>query len=104
MIKFYYNGIKDNGGKLQKCHYSNGKLLHYPEGTITIYAREYERFSAGIQNAFNVENDTDIVTDYIMKDRIRVVPSHPLYCEVSAAMEKAKAKDQKRAAKYGIAV
>ncbi len=88
MLKFYYNGIKDDGGKLQTCFYSIGKLLNHPEGTITIYKREYARFSAGIRAAFTVENDSDSMTDYFEEDRIRVEPSHLLYAEVHAALVK----------------
>lgn len=28
MLKFFYNGIKGSDGKLQKAHYSDGKLLN----------------------------------------------------------------------------
>lgn len=90
MLKFYWNGIKDNGGKLQTCHYSDGQLINYPSGTLTIYKREYSGFSVGIREAFKVENDTDIMTDYIVQDVIRVKPDHPLYAEVFAAMMSAK--------------
>lgn len=86
-LKFYYNGIKDNGGKLQKCSYSDGQLIHYPAGTITIYKRDYGPFSAGVQDAFKVDNDSDMQTDYFEKDRIRVMPEHPLYQQVKTAME-----------------
>jgi hypothetical protein len=92
MLKFYYNGIKDDGGKLQLCSFSNGKLLHHPEGTITIYKRDYVDFSAGVRDAFKVENDSDYQTDYVMKDLIRVLPSHALYPQVKAAMDKAQAR------------
>jgi hypothetical protein len=84
---FYYNGIKDaKGGKLQKCWYSSGELRSYPAGTITIYARDYCRFSDKVNACFAVQNDTDTMTDYFDSDRIRVLPSHPLYPAVCAAM------------------
>ena len=84
---FYYNGIKDaKGGKLQKCWYSSGELRSYPAGTITIYARDYCRFSAKVNACFAVENDTDTMTDYFDDDKIRVIPGHPLYKAVCAAM------------------
>jgi acyl-CoA synthetase (AMP-forming)/AMP-acid ligase II len=101
MIKFYWNGIKENSGKLQTCWYSDGKLTgKYPEGTITIYKRDYVRFSNGIQEAFAVMNDTDIMTDYIQTDMIRVMPNHPLYADVAEAMGKAKVHNDKRNDKY----
>lgn len=86
-LKFYYNGIKDNGGKLQKCSYSDGQLIHYPAGTITIYKRDHEAFSQGVRDAFKVDNDSDMQTDYFEKDRIRVTPEHPLYSQVRAALQ-----------------
>ena len=45
MLKFFYNGIKGSDGKLQKCWYSDGQLIGFPVGTLTIYAREYSHFS-----------------------------------------------------------
>src|SRR5713101_7296753 len=88
-LKFFYNGIKDNGGKLQLCSYSDGELISYPKGTLTIYARKYDGFSQGVHDAFAVENGTDMQTDYYEKDRIRVLPSHPLYAQVKAAQDAA---------------
>jgi len=87
-LKFYWNGIKENGGKLQKAYICGGKYTGFPEGTITIYAREYTRFSQGIRAIFEVENDSDIMTDYFEDDKIRVTPGHPLYAEVKAALDK----------------
>ncbi len=99
MLKFFYNGIKGETGKLQRCFYSNGALLRHPEGTITIYSREYSHFSADIQAAFDVENDSDCMTDYFEKDRIRVMPSHPLYPQVLAALKLMEARSEKKNAK-----
>jgi hypothetical protein len=99
MLKFYYNGIKDDGGKLQKCSYTSGKLLHNPEGTITIYGKHYEDFSAGVTSAFKVENGTDFQTDYFENDRIRVLPDHPLYAQVKAAVEAQEAHQKARRAR-----
>jgi hypothetical protein len=96
MLKFYYNGIKDNGGKLQKVRYSDGQLINYPSGTITIYKKDYDSFSHGVHAAFTVQNDTDIYTDYIVKDIIRVAPSHPLHRDVSEALAKQQAHRAKR--------
>lgn len=115
-LRFFYNGIKAPEHKfvLQTCWYSmayQSSGLEYPEGTITIYAREYcygayphrwVGFSAEIRNAFLVENDSDILSDYSEKDRIHVTPAHPLYPQVKAAFdaaeEKAKVRNDKRLA------
>jgi hypothetical protein len=110
-LKFFYNGIKETDrldpqfGVLQTCWYSTSRLTNYPEGTITIYAREYcygkfpnrwVGFSWGVKNAFKVENGTDIQSDYHETDRIRVTPDHPLYAEVKAALEKNEDRREKR--------
>jgi hypothetical protein len=94
LLKFFYNGLKD-GGKLQKASYSTGPYTPesgLPDETITITARDYMRFSAGIQVAFVVVNQTDTMTDFFDKDRIRVRPSHPLYSEVKRAYNSQQAK------------
>lgn len=100
MLKFYWNGIKENGGELQRAHYSIGALLNHPAGTITIYGRDYKSFSAGIQAAFNVENASDMRTDYFEQDHIRVEPSHPLYAQVHAAWVAHDGHNKRRSAKW----
>lgn len=91
-IKFYYNGFKINGGKLYKVTYSMGQLINYPAGTITIYARHDNRthMPKEMRELFNVENNSDIQTDYFECDKIRVLPTHPLYEQVKNAYLDAK--------------
>lgn len=84
-LKFYYNGIKDNGGSLQKCHYSKG-YSDSPDD-ITIYGKHYKAFSAGVHAAFTVESDSDYQSDYCQNDSIRVTTTHPLYAQVLAAWQ-----------------
>lgn len=104
MLKFYWNGIKEDGGKLQTCTYHDGKLINYPEGTITIYKKDYNSFSKGVHAAFAVENDSDMQSDYCVTDTIRIIPAHPLYGVISSALAKKKAHDSKRWAKHLRAV
>ena len=85
-LKFFWNGIKDERGRIQLCSYSNAPLISYPAGTITIYKRDYKPFSAGVREAFSVENQSELQSDYFEKDRIRVMPSHPLHEQVLIAM------------------
>lgn len=90
MLKFFYNGIKASGGKLQKAHFSFGNYTTQSginPASVTIYARDYDGFSAEVAAAFPVENNTDTQTDYFEKDRIRVSPEHPLYAAVVAAYD-----------------
>ena len=95
MLKFYWNGIKEDGGALQGCHYSNSQLINHPSGTITIYGKRYRNFSAGVHAAFTVKNDSDIQTDYFENSSIRVLPSHPMYATVFAALTAQTAHDDK---------
>jgi hypothetical protein len=88
-FKFLWNGIKVDNGKLQRGSYSRGTLIGYPKGTITIYAKTYSGFSAAVWEAFNVQNDSDCMTDYFETDRICVCPDHPLYAEVANAAKAA---------------
>ncbi len=74
MIKVLKHGIKSNG-KYIRCWYTKGALKSHPEGTITVYAKDYDRLPVEL----NPENDSDIMVDYFEKDRARIVPSHPLY-------------------------
>lgn len=99
MLKFFWNGIKDNGGKLQRCFYSDGMLTNYPEGTITIYARDYAPFTAGVRDSFRVENNSEYISDYVESDLIRVTPSHPLYSAVLSALNATQDHQAKRRAK-----
>lgn len=87
-VLFYWNGIKDaKGAKLQKAAYNLTSNTKYPDGTITIYARDYCHFSAKVHGLFNVKNDSDLMTDYFDNDRFYVTPVHPLHGAVKAAME-----------------
>lgn len=103
---FFWNGIKDaKGEKLQKAHYSMGGYTNVPaemaDETITIYARDYASFSALVGACFDVRNDSDSMTDYFEKDRIQVLPVHPLYPQVRAAFDAQQAHRERRIAKRG---
>lgn len=100
MLKFYYNGIRENGGRLQRAFYSDAQLRGHPPGTITIYGRDYTPFSEGVRREFIVENNSDITTDYIEEDYIRVEPDHPLYPQVKAALEAMKKRKAEHAARF----
>ncbi len=104
-IKFFYNGIKINGGKLQTCKYSCGNYTAssgIPDGTITIYKKYNQNFeslcfSENTKGFFTLENNSDGMTDYFESDKIRVYPNHPLYPEVLKALE---ARQNRIAKKY----
>lgn len=102
---FYWNGIKDTkGGRLQPAFYSDmgptgGVSGRYPAHTITIHAKRYNHFSDLVASCFTVQNDSDTQTDYFEQDRIRVIPEHPLYPKVKAALDAQDAHNAKRFAK-----
>lgn len=98
-VKFMWNGIKVDG-KLHKCWYSISSLTNLPEGTITIYGKNYTDLPA--LEGLTVENDSDGMTDYFENDRIRVIPGSKYYAEVKAAYAKMVEHNEKRfAKKYG---
>lgn len=101
-LRFYWNGIKHNGGKLVKCYFSSGELTNYPAGTLTVYARDYSRFPEEIARHFHIENNTDSQSDYFDDDKFRVCPNHPLYALVKAALDQQEAHNARRLAKKGI--
>lgn len=87
-LRFFYNGIKGSDKKLQKCSYSISATRDYPAGTITIYKDGYMRFSDEVREEFKVENNSDSMIDYFETDKIRVLPTHPLYNQVKQACDK----------------
>jgi hypothetical protein len=91
-----YNGIKLDG-KLYKASYSKGnytKESKIPNDTITIYARDYNDLPKieGLQ----IKNNSDSMTDYFEKDKIRVEPANQFYSLVNEAWEKQEAKRNKK--------
>ena len=98
MITFYWNGIRANGGPLQKCSYSIEPYTaqnRLAPDTIIIRAKEYSGFDQTVRNAFLVENNTDIMTDSFYMDTIQVKADHQLYQDVSSAYQKRKEHDTK---------
>lgn len=81
-IKFFYNGIKVNGGKLIRCFYFTDRK----SDSVTISARDYADLP---RDMFKVKNDTDLYTDYFDSDSAIVTPAHPLYKYARAAALKA---------------
>ena len=69
-IRFYYNGIKVDGGRLIPCWY------YLDENSVSISARDYKSLP---RQYFAVKNDSDIYTDYFDSDHTKLTPEHPLY-------------------------
>lgn len=73
-IKFFWNGIKVNGGKLIRCFYSLDNNDN-PK-SVSISARDYDNLPGDV---FFVRNDSDIYTDYFDSDSTTLDAGHPLY-------------------------
>lgn len=69
-IRFYWNGMKVNGGQLARCYYDKCG------GGIALLAKHYDDLP---RQFFVVKNDTDLTTDYFDSDRGFIENSHPLY-------------------------
>ena len=91
-IKFYYNGLKVDGGDLVKVYYYIRE-----NQTICISARDYDNLP---RDLFEVHNETDLYTDYFDNDSAEVTPEHPLYKYIRYNAMKASAKDAERTIKY----
>lgn len=81
-IRFFWNGIKVNGGKLIRCFY----FTDSKSDSVTISARDYADLP---RDMFKVKNDTDLYTDYFDSDSATLTPAHPLYKYARAAALKA---------------
>lgn len=94
-IKFMWNGIKIDG-KLYRAWYSDADLIgdRYPKGTLTIYRKDYGTMPQ--INGMTIQNDTEIMTDYFERDRIRITPDNPHYSAIKAAMDQQKEHNKKR--------
>lgn len=77
-IRFFYNGIKVNGGKLIRCFY----FTDSKSDAVTISARDYADLP---RDMFKVKNETDLYTDYFDSDSATITPAHPLYKYARAA-------------------
>ena len=105
-IRFFFNGLKVDGGKLQKAHLSlierwtkaNGEVV---DTHVVLYRRGYGHFSPEVWELFEVENNTDMQSDYFETDRIRIPLGHPLFNAALAAVRKGIERDIRRCEKLG---
>ena len=94
-IKFYWNGIKVNGGKLIRTWY-NIDNINDPK-SVSISARDYESLPADV---FSVHNDSDIYTDYFDSDSTTIDAGHPLYIPALVAALKSNLRMAESRIKY----
>lgn len=74
MMKFYVT----NGAEKARVWYSRGQLIDGRD-CVTIYAKDYTGALGRIFNGDNYENNTDTMTDYFEKGRVRIFPSNPMW-------------------------
>lgn len=92
-IKFFYNGMKVDVGKLIKGGWSyqaehidfGGRV--YPE-CVRFYLRSYRGLPSEARVFFDdIQNDTDSQSDYFETDRVVIMPEHPLFEAAKAAVQ-----------------
>lgn len=86
-VRFYYNGLRVNGGPLVRLFYSLDNDSSTSGPCVSLSCRDYSGTLPG--ELFAVENHTDLYTDYHDTDRATVTPDHPLYPYIRAAALKA---------------
>jgi hypothetical protein len=82
MIKFNKYNVS-NGSTKARVHYSKATLIDGRE-CVTLYARDYGHDLAKVMGSEHYQNDTDIMTDYFDKGRVRIFPDSPYYAAASA--------------------
>ena len=70
-VKLLKKGIKLNG-EYFPCHYSSSKCNI--NGNATIYIKSYKRLPDEAYKELQVVNESDTMTDYFERDRIRISP------------------------------
>jgi hypothetical protein len=71
-----------NGSKKVRVHYSHMTLTDGRE-CVTLYAKDYGHALGSIFET-NYENDTDMMTDYFDKGRVRIFPADTLFAAAKA--------------------
>jgi hypothetical protein len=66
-VKFLKKGLRDASGEYHPVYYSLGQLVSTGKNAVTIYAKGYKALPAVLM----AENNTDTMTDYFEKDRVR---------------------------------
>lgn len=97
-IKFVWNGIKIDE-TLYKGSYGNGPYTEtskLPEGTITIYMKGSNTPRI---DGLNIQNDSDIMTDYFENDTIHIYPGEVYFGEASKALNDYQIHQEKAAIK-----
>ena len=89
-IRFFWNGLKVEGSKkLIPCY-----LRYYAAGErrpdtlpacVSVSARGYENLPQVVRDAFQITNNTDLMTDLFDHDRFKVTAESPYWATALAA-------------------
>lgn len=93
-VKFLLHYVTNGTTKARVQYSLDNHVSERP--CVTLYAKNYDR-SLGKVFSEGYVNDSDLMTDYFDKGRVRLFEDHPLYNDARAAAEKKHAKDE---AKY----
>lgn len=69
-------------GAKARCWYSHGRLINGRD-CVTVYGKTCLENLRAVFGA-EVQNDTEIMTDYFENDRYRIYPGSPLWAEAVA--------------------
>lgn len=78
-LKLLKKGIKING-EYFPCRYSSH--TNNIKGNATIYLKTWESLPDEAYKSLEVQNHTDLITDYFDKDKIRISKDNPLFDRV----------------------
>lgn len=80
MIKFNkYNVVNTETKEKARVHYSHGVLVDGRE-CVTLYHKDYSNALKKVFAGYGeYKNDTDTITDYFEKGRVRIFTDNPLY-------------------------
>ena len=88
-IKFYYNGIKIDNGKLIRCYYN------LDVGAVKLYFKDYIAYNA-LPEDFNLKNDSDAMIDYSEDSSACIFDSNRYYTTARIAGLKVSLKHAKK--------
>lgn len=77
--------ITVNGKRIGVNYFPGPWIAGVDPTTIKIRPKNAYRFPPELHEAFEIENNSDIMTDYFERDAIVVTSVHPLYSQIAAA-------------------
>jgi hypothetical protein len=79
-IRFFYNGLKTESGKLEKAYFSYSTKSDGSKH-VMCYKDSYDHFSETIRKELQAINKSDYQTDYVVHDHIEFNANSPYWIE-----------------------